>query len=45
MDDFTNEGVVASGSWPFQVNFLKSQGVPVDSVFPEEGVTGWSDST
>jgi putative spermidine/putrescine transport system substrate-binding protein len=45
MDDFTNEGVVASGSWPFQVNFLKSQGVPVDSVFPEEGVTGWSDTT
>lgn len=45
MDDFTNEGVVASSSWPFQVNFLASQGAPVGSVFPTEGVTGWSDST
>ena len=25
MDDFTNEGVVASGSWPFQVNVLKAR--------------------
>jgi putative spermidine/putrescine transport system substrate-binding protein len=45
MDDFTNEGVVASSSWPFQVNFLKSQGKPVDSVFPVEGTTGWADTT
>jgi len=45
MDDFTNEGVVASSSWPFQVNFLKSQNAPVGSVFPEEGVTGWADTT
>src|SRR3990170_8802000 len=26
MDDFTNEGVAASSSWPFQVNFLKGGG-------------------
>lgn len=45
MDDFTNEGVAASSSWPFQVNFLKSQGVPVGSVVPEEGATGWADTT
>ena len=45
MDDFKNEGVVASGSWPFQVNLLKSQNAPVASVFPKEGVTGWADST
>jgi putative spermidine/putrescine transport system substrate-binding protein len=42
MDDFTNEGVVASSSWPFQVNLL---GAPISSVVPEEGATGWSDST
>jgi putative spermidine/putrescine transport system substrate-binding protein len=45
MDDFTNEGVVASGSWPFQVNILKAGGAPIASVFPQEGATGWADST
>ena len=45
MDDFVNEGVVASGSWPFQVNLLKAEGHPVDSVVPEEGATGWADTT
>ena len=45
IDDFKNEGVVASGSWPFQVNLLKGDNQPVASVFPEEGVTGWADTT
>ncbi|MEX1247769.1 MAG: ABC transporter substrate-binding protein [Anaerolineales bacterium] len=45
MDDFTNEGVAASSSWPFQVNFLQFSSVPVASVIPVEGATGWSDST
>jgi putative spermidine/putrescine transport system substrate-binding protein len=45
IDDFKNEGVVASGSWPFQVNLLKSQGEPVGSVIPQEGATGWADTT
>ena len=45
IDDFKNEGVVASGTWPFQVNLLKSEGQPVASVFPEEGATGWADTT
>ncbi|MBI3158005.1 MAG: ABC transporter substrate-binding protein [Chloroflexi bacterium] len=45
MDDFTNEGVAASSSWPFQVNFLQFSEVPVASVVPVEGATGWSDST
>ncbi len=45
MDDFKNEGVVASGSWPFQVNVLKADGAPVASVFPKEGITGWADTT
>jgi len=45
MDDFTNEGVAASSSWPFQVNFLQFSDVPVASVIPVEGATGWSDTT
>ena len=45
MDDFKNEGVVASGSWPFQVNLLKADGHPVSSVIPQEGATGWADTT
>ncbi|MCL4251306.1 MAG: ABC transporter substrate-binding protein [Anaerolineae bacterium] len=47
IDDFTNEGIVASGSWPFQVNILQAtEGAPpIASVFPEEGATGWADTT
>ncbi len=45
MDDFKNEGLVASGSWPFQVNLLKSENHPVASVIPVEGATGWADTT
>src|SRR5690606_26720852 len=32
IDDFKNEGVVASSSWPFQVNLLASENAPVASV-------------
>ncbi len=45
MDDFKNEGVVASGSWPFQVGLLQSEGLPIASVIPQEGATGWADTT
>lgn len=45
IDDFTNEGVVASGSWPFQVNLLQSQKKPIASTIPAEGATGWADTT
>lgn len=45
IDDFTNEGVVASGSWPFQVNLLVANGEPIASIIPEEGATGWADTT
>jgi putative spermidine/putrescine transport system substrate-binding protein len=45
IDDFKNEGVVASGSWPFQVNLLKSEDQPVGSTIPKEGATGWADTT
>ncbi len=43
--DFTNEGVVASSSWPYQVNTLKAAGQPIASVIPKEGATGWADTT
>jgi putative spermidine/putrescine transport system substrate-binding protein len=45
IDDFKNEGVVASGSWPFQVNLLAGEKQPVASTIPEEGATGWADTT
>jgi putative spermidine/putrescine transport system substrate-binding protein len=45
IDDFTNEGVAASSTWPFQVNLLKSQGKPIESTVPQEGATGWADTT
>ncbi|SLN61103.1 ABC transporter substrate-binding protein [Oceanibacterium hippocampi] len=45
IDDFKNEGVVASGSWPFQVNLLKGEGQKIDSTIPVEGATGWADTT
>lgn len=45
IDDFTNEGIAASSSWPFQVNLLKADKQPVESVVPQEGATGWADTT
>lgn len=45
IDDFKNEGVVASSSWPFQANTLAADKQPVATVVPKEGVTGWADTT
>ena len=45
IDDFTNEGVVASSSWPFQVNLMQAEKKPIASVIPKEGATGWADTT
>lgn len=45
MSDFKNEGVVASGSWPYQVNALQLEKQPIASVIPSEGATGWADTT
>ena len=45
VDDFKNEGVVASSSWPFQVNLLTTDKKPIASTIPEEGATGWADTT
>ncbi len=50
IDDFKNEGVVASSSWPFQVNLLQAdkaamEKTPIASTIPMEGATGWADTT
>ncbi|GAB4224173.1 MAG: ABC transporter substrate-binding protein [Kiloniellaceae bacterium] len=45
IDDFNNEGVAASSSWPFQVNLLVADKKPIASTVPEEGATGWADTT
>ncbi|WP_295513053.1 ABC transporter substrate-binding protein [Sulfitobacter sp.] len=45
IDDFKNEGMAASGTWPFQVGLLQGDGAPVASTIPQEGATGWADST
>lgn len=45
MEDFTNEGFVASSSWPIQVNLLQLDDQPIASTIPVEGATGWADST
>ncbi len=46
VEDFTNEGVVAAPTWPYQVNLLRAEGkVAIGSVVPKEGATGWADTT
>ncbi len=45
MSDFKNEGVAASGAWPYQANALEGAGQPIATVIPKEGVTGWADTT
>ena len=45
IDDFKTEGVVASGSWPYQVGALQLEEAPIASTVPAEGATGWADTT
>ncbi len=45
VEDFTSEGTAASSSWPFQVGLLQLDEQPIASVIPEEGTTGWADTT
>jgi putative spermidine/putrescine transport system substrate-binding protein len=45
IDDFKNEGIAASSSWPFQVNLLVADKKPIASTVPAEGATGWADTT
>ncbi len=47
VDNFTNEGLAASSSWPYQVNTLQAATPPqpIASTIPQEGATGWADTT
>jgi putative spermidine/putrescine transport system substrate-binding protein len=45
VEDFTTEGMIASSSWPYQVNLLIANGQPIASTIPQEGATGWADTT
>jgi putative spermidine/putrescine transport system substrate-binding protein len=45
VQDFTNEGIIASASWPFQVNTLQANKQKIASTVPKEGATGWADTT
>ena len=45
MNDFKNEGVVASSAWPYQVNALQLEKQEIASTVPAEGATGWADTT
>ncbi|MCX6064413.1 MAG: ABC transporter substrate-binding protein [Chloroflexi bacterium] len=45
VEDFTTEGIIASSSWPYQVNLLIANGQSIASTFPTEGATGWADTT
>jgi putative spermidine/putrescine transport system substrate-binding protein len=45
MEDFKNEGVVATGSWGYMVNALIAGKAPAASTIPAEGSTGWADTT
>lgn len=45
MNDFKNEGVVASSAWPYQVNALQLEKQPIASTVPSEGATGWADTS
>jgi putative spermidine/putrescine transport system substrate-binding protein len=45
VEDFKTEGFVAAPSWPLQVNLLQADKAPIASVIPQEGATGWADTT
>jgi putative spermidine/putrescine transport system substrate-binding protein len=44
IDLFKNGGSTIGASWPYQLSTLKAAKVPVASVIPKEGVTGWLDT-
>lgn len=45
VEDFKAKKIVASSGWPYQVNALKAEKKSIESVIPEEGCTGWADTT
>ena len=44
IQSFTNKDSTMGTTWPLQVNLLKGDNQPVESVKPKEGATGWSDT-
>jgi putative spermidine/putrescine transport system substrate-binding protein len=44
ISDFKNGSIVIGPTWPYQYNTLKADKVPVASVLPKEGATGWADT-
>ena len=44
MPSYAAGDIVIGTTWPFQVDLLQADGVPVEGVLPEEGSTGWSDT-
>lgn len=44
IDLFKNGGSSLGASWPYQVNTLRADKVPVVGIIPKEGVTGWLDT-
>jgi putative spermidine/putrescine transport system substrate-binding protein len=44
IDLFKNGGSTIGASWPYQLNTLKADKVPVAAVIPKEGATGWLDT-
>ncbi|MEA2621914.1 MAG: putative spermidine/putrescine transport system substrate-binding protein [Chloroflexota bacterium] len=44
IDNFKSGDSVVGTAWPYQVNALKAESIPVESVVPTEGMTGWADT-
>ena len=45
VEDFKTEGFVAAPSWPYQVNLLVADKRSYCQHIPQEGTTGWADTT
>lgn len=44
IDNFKSGASVVGTTWPYQVNVLKGESVPVEAIVPSEGMTGWADT-
>ena len=44
IDNFKSGATVVGTTWPYQVNALKGENIPVESTVPSEGMTGWADT-
>jgi putative spermidine/putrescine transport system substrate-binding protein len=45
MNDFKKEGVAVSSAWGYTINTLQAEKFPVAGTIPQEGATGWADTT